>query len=639
MKRYPHILSCLVLATSMPSLPAEQLEPVRLQKITVEGFWYDQFKRVVEEWIPHCIRQMEEGGSGEELLNLHYAGKRLQGSDENFSFKGLPWADAYPYNVVEAMSLALCIDAGEDTQFAAAQNFIREKLEEWIPIILAAQWEDGYIHSYHTLNEETRYTNVYKHEFYVQGYFIEMGIAHYRALQGRDRRLLDAAIKCANHLCDRFGPAPKEDWFHGHPGMGYALFRLARLVDEIEGPGAGDRYIELARYLLDNRHALTEKADPYNQSHLPILLQREAVGHAVRATYLYTAVADLGLLNEDYLEAADHLWDSAINRKMYITGGVGASHKGEAFDVDYELRNDGYCEVCAGCGMSFWADRMHRAHGSSHYVDVMERVLYNNILGALSLSGDRFYYQNPLSSDKPRDAWHRCPCCVGNIPRSLLTLKDRIYSHGNKGKTLYVNHFVGGRAIVREISGGDVEIRQVTGYPWNGNLSLMIDPGPDREFEIKIRIPDRTESRIYTAAPELADLPDIRINGSGAEYSVVEGYASLSRTWSRGDQIDISLPIVIQRVFSDEQVEANRGLVALQRGPIVYSFEEVDNGGTLSGVAVDGTTPLRTEWREDLMDGILLIHAGDWVAIPNYARLNRGGWSQVWVPVTSEPDE
>ena len=352
------------------------------------------------------------------------------------------WSDAYVYNTLEAICLALAVEPDGDAELAQAQAALRAKVEEWIPIILAAQLPDGYIHSFHTVNGHPHFSNIGWHEFYVMGYFLEMGVAHYRITGGKDRRLYEAAVRCADHLENTFGPPPKRTWKNGHPGLELALCRLARLVNEVEGAGAGDKYSQLAKHFLDHQHEI--QPNPYDQSNMPAVELTDAEGHAVRATYFYTAMTDMALLmgDEAYHNAVDKIWANAIHRKHYLTGGVGASHRGEAFSQDFDLRNDGYCESCAGCGLSFWSDRMHRLHQDAHYRDVQERVLYNNLLGSVELSGQNFFYQNPLASDKPRYPWHGCPCCVGNIPRALIAIKDLMYSTNAARDTLYLSHFV-----------------------------------------------------------------------------------------------------------------------------------------------------------------------------------------------------
>ncbi|MBD3266664.1 hypothetical protein GF373_08345 [bacterium] len=607
------------------------LEPVYFQKIKIGGFWKQQFKRLTEKWIPHCIRQMEEGGDGEELLNLIHTAKALQGQPHG-EFTGRPWSDAYVYNTVESICLALAIDPAGDKERAKAQAFLREKLEEWIPIILAAQCDDGYIHSYHIVNQRPRYKEIHAHEFYVQGYFLEMGIAHYKITGGKDLRLYKAAKKCADHLCDTFGPTPKRMWIHGHPGMGYALCRFARLVNNIEGAGHGDKYFKLAKYLLDNRHK-GKPSNPYHQTDRAAVDMREAMGHAVRATYFYTAMAHLAMLTHDtaYQKAVDAIWDNAIHAKHYITGGVGSSHRGEAFGPNYDLRNNGYCESCAACGLTFWADRMHRHHRDAHFIDVQERSLYNAILGAIELTGERFYYQNPLASNQSRYAWHNCPCCVGNIPRALIAIKDRMYSLNPKHTTLYINHYIDSEGTIPDLGGQALRIRQKTDYPWEGRVALTLEPKQPTEFTLKLRIPDRTESDIYNTVPNLNGKYTVHINNKKIQTKLSNGYATIKRTWKPGDRIDLALPIEVQRVYADERVKADRGRVALQRGPLVYNLEDVDNDDAAQSFILSPTVALQSRWRDELLGGVMTIEGKDILAVPNFVRLNRGGWSQVWI--------
>jgi uncharacterized protein len=638
------------LAAAEPSDDA--LTPVYFQRIQIDGFWKEQFKRLTEKWIPHCVRQMEAGGEGEELLNLVNTAKVLKGEPTG-KFTGTPWADAYVYNTIEAICLALAVDAEDDPDLAAAQQFLRKKLDEWIPVVLAGQMDDGYIHSYHTVNKFDRYTNINAHEFYVQGYLIEAGVAHYRITGGEDVRLYGAACKCADQLCENFGPAPKRNWIYGHAGMGIALCRLARLVNEVEGEPAGDKYSDLAKFFFDHRHDEEEHRNAYRQSHLPAVEQSEAVGHAVRATYFYSAMAELAMLTGDtaYQTAVDRIWESAVHRRMYVTGGVGSTGHGEAFGEDYQLPNESaYCESCAGCGLSFWADRMNRMHHDGAYVDVQERVLYNNVLGAIELSGERFFYQNPLASALGRRSWHGCPCCVGNIPRTLIAIKDLMYSVNETRDTLYVNHFVASSGTIGDVGGTKLGIRQETEYPWQGHVSLILTPDVPTEFAVEVRIPNRWQSHLYD--PPSVGFGSIktqmRVNGDlwsdpldGGGYD--SGYFRLVRTWKPGDRIDFILPMPNQRVYADKRVESDRGRVALQRGPIVYNIENIDHDGDVRSIFVPEDAELKAEWKEDLLGGVMVlkgqakrttpggIEAVDLVAVPNYARLNRGGWSQVWI--------
>gem|GEM_PF-1473146 len=624
--------------------PAEALRPVAVQQVRVRGFWKEQVKRLTEKWIPHCVRQMEAGGRGQELLNFVHAARALKGEAVG-KFTGCPWSDAYIYNTIEAICLALAYDPEGDAALAAAQAALRRKVDEWIPIVLAAQLEDGYLHTFHTVNKRPRFTKVGDHEFYVMGYLIEAGVAHHRATGGKDRRLYDAARRCADLLCATFGPPPKRTWVNGHPGMEHALFRLAWHVDATEGAGQGAPYAALARWFLDHHHEDPAHRNPYMQSHLPLSEQAEAVGHAVRATYLYTAAADYALLpgGAAYGRAADRLWESAVDRKLYLTGGVGASHEGEAFDKDFELRNDGYCESCAGCGLSFWAEAMLRRHGRGHYADVQERVLYNNILGAIELTGVNFFYQNPLRSDKARYPWHGCPCCVGNIPRALLAIKDLAFSTSPHGDALAVNHYLAGAWTIPGVGGTTLGVEQETEYPWKGDVAITLRPAAPSTFTLMLRIPDRAGSALYSVVPDTKGRFTVAVNGAPAEAEAAGGYARIRRAWKDGDRVALALPMEVQRVRCDARVAANRGRVALQRGPIVYSVEDVDHEGDASALVLGPGAALRVVWKADLLGGVMAIEgdAPRLLAIPNYARLNRGGGSRVWIvedPAAAAPE-
>jgi len=423
--------------------------------------------------------------------------------------------------------------------------------------------------------------------------------------------------------------------------MGYALCRLARLVNAVEGPGRGDKYFELAKFLFDHRHAEPQHRNSYRQSHLPVPEQDEAVGHAVRATYFYTGIADLAMLTGDdaYRQAADQLWDSAVHRKIYITGGVGSSHQGEAFGPDFDLPNESaYCESCAGCGLSFWADRMHRIHQRGEYLDVQERVLYNNILGAIELSGENFFYQNPLGADQRRYAWHGCPCCVGNIPRALLGIKDLMYSRNAANDTLLVNHFVASEGTIPEMAGTALRIEQQTEYPWNGDAAIVLHPAEATEFTVKLRIPDRGASELYKPVPDTNEKFTVQINGDPQNVRADGGYVSFCRTWQPGDRIELRLPMDIQRMYADERVQADQGRVALQRGPLVYNIEDVDHDWQSRSVVLRPDMPLDAAWRDDLLGGVIALvdSDGEIFAIPNFVRQNRDGWSQVWIPERPE---
>lgn len=624
-------------AHAAPTAPAAT--PVAVRQAKFGGFWSDANRRLGCKWLPHCVKAQEEGGKGEELLNLVATAKLLKGDTAHFKYRGTPWADAYIYNTIEAICLALEIDPGDDKELASAQDFLRGKLERWIEIVLSAQEPCGYIHSYHDLNKREHFKDASKHEFYVMGYFIEAGVAHMRMTQGRDRRLFDAAVRCADHLDSIFGPPPKRTWLNGHPGLEYALCRLADAVDKDKGAGAGEKYSRLAAHFIDNQHASTAGNDgwnkAYHQADMPARQMKNASGHAVRATYFYTAMSALArrLGDTGLGEADDRLFESAIDRKEYLTGGVGAAWRGEAFMGDYELANSGYCESCASCGMAFWTlERRWREPGTKPSA-VFERLLYNNLLGSVSADGETFFYQNPLDSDKMRAAWHVCPCCVGNIPRTVFSLKDRTYFTSADGKTLFVEQFAsldGARAI---LDGTETAITQTTAYPWKGDVAITLKPAKPVRFTLAIRLPDRTESPLYTAAPDLSGEYTLEVRGKESMKTVKDGYVCIDMEWKSGDTVELSFPVTVQRIRCDGRVAANKGRVAFQRGPVVYNFEQIDQRAPLDSLESAPDAAIEESWMPELWGGVLSLKTADGlVAIPNFARLNRARCrSIVWI--------
>lgn len=530
--------------------------------VKVNGFWRGEFRKLAVEWIPHCIRQMEKGGRGEEMLNLVATAEINAGKKPSVKFKGCPWSDAYPYNTVESICLALEIDPGQDEQWRKTNQFLRAKLEEWIPIFLAAQEKDGYIHSFHALKRLPHFSNAANHEFYVMGYFIEMGVAHIRMTRGKDRRLFDAAIRCADLLDATFGPAPKRTWTNGHPGIEYAFLRLADACEKWNGKGSGQKYAKLAQYFVRHQHSTGKGVHhfkpSYNQSERPAEEMSEATGHAVRATYFYTAMAGIASrLNDTKLGlAAERIFANAIDKKEYITGGVGASEYGEAFGPDYDLTLNGYCEACASCGMSFWCTELRTVGGGDNRTeDVRERLLYNLVLGSISNDGRNFLYRNPPNGRERHYPWHGCPCCIGNIPRTLLALKDTMYTFSRDGKTLFVDHFMNCESDL-VLNGRTYHAKMVTDYPNGNRFNLTVSPSPD--FAVSVRFPNRAESALYQVSPEVPHgyrvLKPITTSSSSADY-----------TWT--------LQMPLQKVVADPRVSACRGRVAYQRGPTVYTWE------------------------------------------------------------------
>jgi DUF1680 family protein len=621
------------------ALTMPRLDPVYTKNFQINTpLWNSRLKVLITTWIPHCIEEIDnpnlrEGG----IANFIEAGKKLTGQPAK-PHVGYPFSNAWVHNTVESMCVALMLDPQGDADIKKTQDAFRKKLDEWIPIILAAQEPDGYMQTRFTLGTAREvnsgrhaghWTLKTEHEGYVAGYFLESAIAHYLATDGKDRRLYDAAKKLADCWYDNIGPAPKKAWYDGHEEMEQALVRFGRFVNDVEGAGKGDRYVTLAKFLLDNR----KDGQEYDQTHLPVVQQYEAVGHAVRAAYLYSAMSDVAAETRDvdYQSAVTSLWDDLVNRKLYITGGIGSGETSEGFGKDYSLRNNAYCESCSNCGELFFQWKMLLAHHDARYADLYEETLFNAILGDYDLDGKSFTYTNALDGGRGRYAWHVCPCCVGNFPRTLLMLPTWAYAKGEDG--LYVNLFIGSKMNVGKVAGTDVEMVQQTDYPWNGKVALTVNPAAPTHFTLHIRVPDRNVGTLYTSTPHVSGITSLTINGQKLDPKIERGYALIDRTWTTGDKIDLELPIQPVRVKASDHVAADRGRVALKYGPLVYNIESKDDN--LDAI-LNSNSALTANWNPTLLDGVVVINGtfadgSPMTAIPNYARLNRGGRSIVWI--------
>ena len=486
------------------------------------------------------------------------------------------------------------------------------------------------------------------HEGYTAGYFLESAINHYLMTRKQDARLYNAAKKLADCWYNNLGPAPKKPWYDGHQEMEQALVRFGRFVNDMEGGGKGEKYIELARWLLDCRSttavqgtradgAVFDERSEYDQSHLPVVQQYEVVGHAVRAMYLDSGMADVAVETHDleYHSAVKSLWDNLVNKKIYVTGGVGSGDTAEGFGVNYALSNQAYCEACSSCGEIFFHWKMHLAYHQAKYADLMEETMYNALLGATDLEGRNFYYDNPLDENKVRYAWHVCPCCVGNIPRTLLMMPTWVYTKSPDG--VYVNLFVGSTITVENVGGTDVEMVQATEYPWKGSVAITVNPKTAKNFSLRIRVPDRGVSKLYTPKPEANGVTSIHLNGAAVTPTIENGYAVITRNWKTGDKVEVVLPMTVQRVYPDDRIisrsrggevsHPDQGKVALKYGPLIYNVEKADQDITKP---ISKTAPLTAEWRPDLLGGVMAIKGkfadgSDLLAIPNYARTNRDG--------------
>lgn len=609
--------------------PAQRLEVVYTQPYTIQSrLWNDRAKALIVNWIPWCIDQINRtdlttGQGG--IDNFVEAAKALRGEPHGRHL-GYVFSNAWVHQTVESMCIALMVNPQGDAEMIKAQNKMRATLEDWIPKILAAQEPDGYLQTAYTLRDTTRWKSRWSeqgrgnHEGYVAGYFIESAINHYMLTQGKDTRLYDAAKKLADCWVANIGPG-KIAWYDGHQQIEQGLVRFGRFVNDMEGNKRGDSYIALAKFLLDNRNG----GDEYDQSHVPVQQQYEAVGHAVRAAYTYSGMADVAAEtgDTDYQSATMSLWDNVVNKKYYITGGIGSGETSEGFGPDYSLGNNAYCEACSSCGMIFFHYKMNLAYHDACYVDNYEETMYNALLGSMDLEGKNFFYDNPLVSSRPRYNWHACPCCVGNIPRTLLMIPTWTYVKDTDG--LYVNLFIGSKILVDRVAGTDVEMVQETDYPWNGKVAITVNPKEAKPFTLYIRVPNRKTSALYTAVPEVKGLTSLKINGEAVEAKAVNGYVPITRTWAKGDKVELEIPMEVQRVTADERIAADRGKVALRYGPLVYNVELADQPDIEQSL---GNGALKAEWMPGLLRGVVAIK-GTWVngspflAIPNFARNNR----------------
>jgi uncharacterized protein len=612
--------------------PKDRLDVVYTRKYSIDSpFWNERAKTLIVNWIPYCVRMCERtdiapmrGDGG--IDNFIEAAKANRGEPHG-KHKGYVFSNAWVHQTVESMCIALMVDANGDPDILAAQQFMRDTLERWIPIILAAQMPDGYLQTAYILADHKEWPERWSpdhrgnHEGYVSGYFIESAVNHYTLTDGKDLRLYNAAKKLADCWVAHIGPG-KKAWFDGHQEMEQALVRFGRFVNDQEGNHRGDAYIALAKFLLDSRRGGSE----YDQSHLPPGQQYEAVGHAVRATYFYSGMADIAAETHDpdYQSAVISLWDNMVNKKYYLTGGIGSGETSEGFGPNYSLRNEAYCETCSSCGLVFFQYKLNLAYHDAKYADLYEQTMYNALLGGVALDGKSYCYTNPLVNTE-RAEWHTCPCCVGNLSRTLLMIPTWTYVKDASG--LYVNMFVGSHIHVGEVAGIGVEVVQKTDYPWKGSVAITVNPEQAKTFSVYVRIPNRTTSKLYKDSPAISGVKGFAVNGKEMKPEIRKGYAVVTREWKAGDRIELELPGEPQRVTADPRISADTSLVALKYGPLVYNVETADNHNIERKIS---DAPLMTEWRPDLLGGVMAI-TGKWadgselVAIPNYARMNRVG--------------
>src|SRR5579859_5493370 len=511
-------------------------------------FWAPRIETNRTVTIPFAFEQCEKSG---RMNNFDRAAKALRGQElTDRKPPPYPFDDTDPYKVLEGASYTLA---------ATPDPVLQDYLDALIAKIGLAQEPDGYLYTARTINPEHPHDwsgpkrwlkdPDESHELYDAGHLFEAAVAHYQATG--ETNLLNIAIKEANLLCNTFGPDKLHLW-PGHEIVEMGLVRLYRVTGD-------ERYLKLAKFFLDVRGP---GGDEYHQSQIKPVDQREAVGHAVRAGYLYSGMADVAALTGDqrYLEAIDAIWNNAVTRKLYITGGIGAVGGGEAFGPDYFLPNmSAYCETCAAVANDYWNERLFLLQGDAKYIDVMERTLYNGLLSGVSLDGKHFFYPNPLESNgqHERSPWFGCACCPGNITRFLASVPGYVYAQ--KGDAIYVNLFAAGSADIKLENGRSVRITQQTRYPWDGKIKVAIVPNEPGEFTLNLRIPGWAREQVvpsdlYSFSDESHDRVTLAVNGGSVPLKIEQGYVTIKRTWKAGDVIDLRLPMSVRRVKANDQV-------------------------------------------------------------------------------------
>ena len=588
--------------------PLKMIEQIDFSHVKInDNFWSPRLSKHVSATLPVCIDQIENQTG--RIRNFENAAK---GEGEH---SGIFFDDSDVYKALEGMAYSLINNPDPE---------LEKKADEWIDKFAAAQQPDGYINTFYTLTGlDKRWTNMDKHEMYCAGHMIEAGVAYYQAT-GK-RKLLDVCIRMTDHMMSQFGPG-KRHWVPGHEEIELALVKLYQTTQE-------QKYLDFAYWLLEERgHGHGTMGDEgkwnpvYYQDIVPVRQLTDISGHAVRCMYLYCGMADVAALKNDtgYIAAMDRLWDDVVHRNMYITGGIGSSRDNEGFTEDYDLPNlDAYCETCASVGMVLWNQRMNQLTGDSKYIDVLERSLYNGALAGISLGGDRFFYVNPLESkgDHHRQEWYGCACCPSQLSRFLPSIGNYIYASSDDA--LWVNLNIGNTGQIR-IGETDILLTQETDYPWDGSVKLTISTSQPLEKEIRLRIPDWCKTY------------DLSINGKRINVPKEKGYAVI-KDWKSQDVIALDMDMPVEIVAADPHVKENFDKRAIQRGPLVYCMEEIDNPVYFDQIQLSPSTTFQTAFASDILNGIKTIktngRAQSATFIPYYAWDNRkAGKMRVWIP-------
>jgi hypothetical protein len=643
--KLPLFLAVTAMAMTAATAASAQLKEVPLTDVKLsDDFWSPRLTKNRTVTIPHNLRLCEETG---RIANFARAGKLEDGPHQGIYFN-----DSDVYKVMEAAAYALMTQPDPK---------LEKYLDDLIAKIAAAQQTDGYLYTFYTLKGtlDKRFTNLKDHhELYCGGHMIEAAVAHYQAT--KKRNFLDVAIKFADLLDATFGEGKRHD-VDGHEEIELALFKLADATGDEKNRKLGEFFVRER-----GRGTGRKLYGVYYQDHKPTTQASEAVGHAVRQAYLLCAMTDMCLHGDAQQKPAlDKIWRDIVERKMYITGGIGAKHEGEAFGDAYDLPNESaYAETCAGIGNALWNQRMHLLTGEGKYADVLEQVTYNGFLSGINLAGDKFFYVNPLASrgKHHRLPWYDCACCPPNVARFLATVPQRAYTVSTAAPTpvqsaaqrsagpapaaltpaIHVNLYAAGDATIA-LPSGKVRIKQTTRYPWDGNVKFTVTPEQVKDFALKLRIPQWCQGAT------------VSINGKSlGELVNDKGYVTIDGAWTAGDVVELNLPMPVRRAKADPRVKANVGRVALQRGPIVYCVEAVDNNGRAMNLALPPDAELFAEHRGQLLGGVTVIKGKalarqkeneppktvEFTAVPYYAWDNRdgganagaGGEMVVWLP-------
>ena len=626
------------------------IQPVSFTKVRLDDrFWLPRIETNRRVTIPASFARCENTG---RVKNFEMAAVRKGKFCTKF-----PFDDTDIYKTIEGASYSMAVHPDPE---------LKRYVDSLITIIGKAQEPDGYLYTARTIDSLHPHPwsgmdrwvkeNELSHELYNSGHLFEAASAHYLATG--ERNFLDIALKNADLLVRTFGP-DKRHVAPGHEIVEMGLVRLYRITGKKE-------YLDLAKFFIDERgHRVYDKNNPdewkngmYWQDDEPVVDQDEAEGHAVRAMYLYSGVADVAALTGDtlYIKAIDRIWDNMVGKKVYVQGGIGAVPNGERFGDDYYLPNTtAYNETCASIGEVFWNERMFLLHGSPLYIDVLEKVLYNGLISGVGLDGKSFFYTNAMqvvkdstypSLEPERSGWFECSCCPTNMARFLPSLPGYIYAQ--KEDQLYVNLFIAGSADLT-LAGKAVHLTQSNNYPWDGDLNFAVDVESAVRFGMRLRIPGWAQgeawpSGLYTYANMGRAVPELvlKVNGAPYAYKVDRGYAVVDRVWKKGDKVEWILPMKVREVVADTAVGVDRGKVALERGPIMYAAEWNDNAGKVSDLVIPAQTRFTPEFKPDLLGGVMVLRGSvvrkggapvEMTAIPYCDWANRGaGEMTVWFP-------